>query len=128
MEDAVYFWLTKDTAGANLNGNKNYIIHFEASQIPQARAFWSLTLYTKDFFMAKNMPLNRHMLNSNSGMKLGADGSLDIYLQAEDPGKEKETNWLPVPQEEYFTLLRVYWPEGDFLTGKWRIPDISEVK
>jgi hypothetical protein len=49
MEDAVYFWLTLDTSGAKLNGNDKYIVHFDASQIPKTKAFWSLTLYDKNF-------------------------------------------------------------------------------
>jgi hypothetical protein len=126
-EDAVYFWLTLDTNGAKLSGNNTYRVHFEASQIPKSKAFWSLTLYDKDFYLAKNVPLNRHVRNSNSGMKLGPDGSLDILLQAESPGQDKEDNWLPTPRDEFFTILRVYWPGSDFLTGKWVEPKVLKV-
>ena len=28
-------------------------------------------------------------------LKKNADGSLDIYVQAESPGKDNESNWLP---------------------------------
>jgi DNA sulfur modification protein DndE len=128
LEDAAYFWLTKDTSGARLDGNNKYVVRFEASQIPVTKAFWSLTLYDKDFYLPKDLPLNRHVRNSNSGMKLGPDGSLVIYLQADSPGPDKEDNWLPTPRDAYFCILRVYRPEGDILTGKWHIPDIAQAQ
>lgn len=127
LDDAAYFWLTKDVSGAKLNGNNKYVVRFEAAQIPKAKAFWSLTLYDKDFYLAKDMPLNRHVRNSNSGMKLSPDGSLVIYLQADNPGADKEDNWLPTPREEYVTILRVYGPEGGILTGKWNPPPVQKV-
>ena len=30
-------------------------------------------------------------------VRLNADGSLDIYIQHESPGKDKDPNWLPAP-------------------------------
>jgi hypothetical protein len=82
-----------------------------------------LTLYNKDFYLPQRMPLGRHMRNSNSGMKLNADGSLDIYRQPDSPGPDKVDNWLPTLRgQEYFSVMRIYWPQGDVLSGKWRQP------
>jgi hypothetical protein len=121
-EDAMYFWLKKDTEGIDLNGVNKYKVHFEAAQIPKTKAFWSLTLYNKDFFLPQNLPMNRHVRNSNSGMVLNADGSLDVYLQPESPGKNLEKNWLPTPPENYFVVLRAYWANEDILNGTWKQP------
>lgn len=123
MEDGMYFWLKVDENGQKLNGGTSYVVHFDKDKIPKTKAFWSVTLYNKDFYLPKGMPLDRHVRNSNSGMKLNADGSLDIYLQPDNPGPDKVDNWLPTPRgQEYFCVIRIYWPEGDVLSGKWTQP------
>jgi hypothetical protein len=122
-EDAMYFWLKTDESGQKLKGDTSYVVHFDKDKIPKTKAFWSLTLYNKDFYLPEGMPLGRHVRNSNSGMKLNADGSLDLYLQPDNPGPDKVDNWLPTPRgQEYFCLMRIYWPEGDVLSGKWQQP------
>lgn len=121
-EDAMYFWVKKDQNNAVLNGNNRYVIHLEKAQIPPTKAFWSLTLYNKDFLLPMGLPMNRHVRNSSSGMKMNPDGSLDIYLQADSPGMGKEDNWLPTPKEDYFIVMRVYWPGEEVLNGTWKVP------
>ena len=39
-----------------------------------------------------------------------ANGSADLYLQAESPGKGKEANWPPAPKARFIPMLRLYWP------------------
>lgn len=127
-DDAIYITLARDEDGSKLDGAHRYVVRFEPGQLPKARAFWSLTLYDKDFFLAKDMPMNRHVLNNNSGMTMNDDGSLEIYLQADSPGAGKESNWLPTPRDEYFTILRVYWPEEAMLSGGWHEPKVRKVR
>lgn len=56
-------------------------------------------------------PINRYSLGSDDkGLKLNADGSLTIYLQKNNPGPEKESNWLPAPEEAFYVILRAYAP------------------
>ena len=33
------------------------------------------------------------------------------YIQNESPGKDKESNWLPAPKDEFILMLRLYWPK-----------------
>ncbi len=57
------------------------------------------------------------------------DGSLDIYIQAESPGKEKEANWLPAPaQGEFNIVIRNYWPKQQALNGTYVNPPIRKLK
>ena len=33
---------------------------------------------------------------------------MDLYLQAESPGKDKEANWLPAPKGKFVLVMRIY--------------------
>ena len=60
--------------------------------------FWSLTMYDGTNNYTVSNPLNRYMLGSDTpDIKKNADGSFTLYLQADNPGKDKEANWLPAP-------------------------------
>jgi len=58
----------------------------------------------------------------------GADGSLDIYIQASSPGKDKEANWLPAPASgEFNVVIRNYWPKQEALDGTYKNPPIKKI-
>ena len=59
-------------------------------------AFWSVTMYDAEGFQAANS-LNRFAIDDRDPLEYNADGSLDLYLQHQSPGADKETNWLPAP-------------------------------
>jgi hypothetical protein len=126
-EDAVYPLNFADADGQVLNGTNNYVLHFDKDQIPPVDAFWSLTMYDKDGFQAANT-INRFAISSWMPLKANADGSLDIYLQYESPGADKETNWLPAPKTQLGVTLRLYAPKESVLTGDWNPPAIKKVK
>src|SRR5208337_3686983 len=59
-----------------------------------------------------------------------ADGSVDLYLQAESPGPDKEANWLPAPKGKFIPMLRLYWPNDtppSILDGSWTPPPVKRV-
>ena len=54
--------------------------------------------------------INRYSRGDRSGMKRDEDGSVTIYVQKGSPGADKETNWLPAPEGEFFLIMRTYLP------------------
>jgi hypothetical protein len=66
-----------------------------------------------------------------NALAYNADGSLDVYIQNESPGKEKEANWLPAPKDKFVLMLRLYWPketDPSILDGSWSPPGVTTVK
>ena len=127
VEDAVYPLTVVDSDWQKLSGTNKYELRFAKGQTPPVDAFWSLTLYDKDSYLVDNT-LNRYALGDRSDCKLGDDGSLTIYLQAESPGKDKESNWLPTPKDDNFKLaLRLYVPKPQVADGSWKPPGVNRV-
>jgi len=57
---------------------------------------------------------------------LNADGSLDIYIQRQSPGPDKEANWLPSPADGAFSMtMRIYWPKPEAIDGSWQPPALQ---
>jgi hypothetical protein len=125
--DASYPNCQLDAAGNKLDGGKKYTLHFDKGQMPPANAFWSLTMYGADDFLVDN-PINRYTIGDRSNLKYNDDGSLDVYIQNEQPASDKEANWLPAPKGPFTVTMRIYWPKESYLDGSWKIPAITMVK
>jgi len=123
-EDAIYPMNLADETGRPLDGAGSYTIHFDKGATPPVNAFWSITLYDSDGFAVAN-PLNRFALSSWMPFKYNADGSLDLYFQSENPGGDKEANWLPAPKGPFDLTMRMYAPKAEALTGKWNPPPVT---
>ena len=77
-------------------------------------------------FLVDN-PLNRYSIgNRTPGLKQGADGSLEIYMQVDNPGPAKGSNWLPAPAGPFFFVARFYGPKKEALDGSWALPPLVE--
>jgi len=122
-EDAVYPINLADETGKPLDGANKYSLHFDKNGMPPASAFWSVTLYDPEGFQVANS-LNRFAVSSWMPFKYNADGSLDLYFQNENPGKDKEVNWLPAPKGGFNLTMRIYAPKSEALTGKWNPPPV----
>lgn len=113
-DEAMYPYTRTDGKAETLDASKhNYTITFPAGQLPPVNAFWSVTMYDgKSQLLIKN-PINRYLINSPMlpNMKKNADGSVAIYIQKDSPGKDKEPNWLPAPNDTIYLVMRLYWPK-----------------
>ena len=125
-EEAIYPVNFADSEGNPVDGKNNYVLHFEKDQLPPVDAFWSVTMYDEAGFQAAN-PLNRFALGDRDDLIYNSDGSLDIYIQHESPGKAKESNWLPAPKGPLGITLRLYLPGMEALDGTWTPPPIRKV-
>jgi hypothetical protein len=129
-EDAVYPLSLKDASGDEYDGAKHkYVIRFEKGQLPPAEAFWSLTIYDADFFFVPN-PINRYDLAQRDNLITNQDGSIDMYLQADSPGRDKEANWLPAPKGKFVLVMRIYSPRTtppSILDGSWTPPPVNRL-
>ena len=127
-QDAIYPVSEGPSMFSKYDGKKRYVLHFEKGKLPPVKGFWSLTMYDKDYFFVDN-PLNRYTLSARNDLKPNADGSVDLYLQNESPGKEKESNWLPAPADKFILMMRLYWPSEkppSIIDGSWTPPRVSE--
>jgi hypothetical protein len=127
--EAYYPSIFVDTNGKTLDGSThNYTMTFPKGQTPPVGAFWSTTMYdaTKRLMVAN--PINRYKIGSADKLEAGRDGSITIYIQAESPGKDKESNWLPAPKEPFYMLFRMYLPQIEALNGQYRLPGVERVK
>jgi hypothetical protein len=121
-QEAVYLSCFHDVVGA-LNGAKRYTMHFEKNGIPPVQAFWSLTLYDEHGYFIPN-PIKRFAIGDRDPLKFNKDGSLDLYIQHDAPGVDKQSNWLPAPEGNFNLFLRMYWPSEDVISGRWTPPPV----
>jgi hypothetical protein len=138
-EDCVYPTAYVDGDGKVLDGRKRYVMHFEKNGLfPSHSGVWSISPYRGNFYVRNS--LNRYGVLSSMPFKYNADGSLDIYIQRDSPGADKEPNWLPCPPSGPFNVtIRVYQPKEAIMNGKakdnlmvgeatYRIPPIKKVE
>jgi len=129
-QDAIYPTSRVDVNGKHYDGaSKKDGMHFAKGQMPPVHGFWSLTMYDSHYFFVPNS-LNRYTLSQRNQFVTNADGSVDLYLQADSPGTEKEPNWLPAPKADFIPMLRLYWPKEyapSILDGSWKPPAIKEL-
>ena len=127
-EDAIYPLNIHDADGKPLEGDKRYVLHFEKGNTPPKNAFWSITMYDAEGFQVAN-PINRFAIGDRDALKFNADGSLDIYIQHQSPGADKESNWLPAPAAGRLGVtMRIYSPKAEALDGRWNPPAVQRMK
>jgi hypothetical protein len=125
-EDAVYPVAITDSDGGPLLGEHAYQLHFESGALPPTSAFWSVTMYDGDGFTVPNS-LERYALGDRDPLTYNSDGSLDLYLQHENPGADRTSNWLPAPRGPLGITLRIYAPRPEVLDGRWRPPALRRI-
>jgi hypothetical protein len=128
-QDAVYPTSERDAEGHDLSGLHKYVLHFDKGAQPPVKGFWSLTMYDDKYFFVPNA-LARFTLSQRNKFTANPDGSVDLYLQRDNPGGDKEANWLPAPPGKFIPMMRLYWPSEanpSVLDGSWKPPPVKRV-
>ena len=123
-DEALYGAGHFDARQEPLTGERRYRMRFEPGALPPVEAFWSVTLYDADRFLYPN-EIGRHAIGDRTpGLRLEADGSLEIDFAHRPPADTR--NWLPAPAGHFYLILRLYHPrEG---VRQWRIPALQPLE
>jgi hypothetical protein len=124
IDTAAYYQTFSDNRGRALDGGnpKGYVLTFPAGQLPDAERFWSITAYTPDAIeLIHNIAYKYTVASYTPGLEFNADGSLSIYMAQQLPDGIAAANWLPVADEQFNIMLRVYGPQGT-VAGNTYVP------
>jgi hypothetical protein len=127
MEEAMYPAIVT-TDGKAMNALNDYVVRMAGDSMPPANAFWSATLYdtANGFFIPNDR--KKYSVGENAGMKLNADGGIEIHVAAEKPEGVPEENWLPINRkdENLDIILRICAPDLEKMKS-WTAPKAEKV-
>jgi hypothetical protein len=117
-----------DREGVRLDGKNTYLLRFEGDNLPPVTSFWSVTAYdagTRDLYpneaklygYGTNIPETRY----------GKDGSVEIILSHTAPENAGEVNWLPIPEDGAWMVLRFYAPKTEVINLEYEIPGFVRI-
>jgi hypothetical protein len=123
-----YFYQDLDANGERLNNANRYTVTFAPGATPPVNGFWSLSIYNEHHFFIKNS-INRFSVGTkNKDLKLNADGSLTIYVQADAPtDPDQRANWLPATKGDFSLYVRAYWQKVPITEGSWTPPAVQRI-
>jgi hypothetical protein len=124
-----YYYEDLDSSGGRLNSTNRYTVTFAKDGTPPVHGFWSLSIYNAHHFFVGNR-FNRFSVGTkNKSLKYNADGSLTLYVQADEPADlAQRANWLPAPSGDFSLYVRAYWPKPAVTDGSWTPPAVQRVK
>jgi hypothetical protein len=130
-DEVIYFIATRDANEKVLNGGNDYAMHFLTNQLPSTvvNSYWSVILVGMPDYRVVRNPLNRFNFNSYSLLQRERDGSLKIAIGPNPVKGIAESNWLPSPAGEPFSLtFRTYVPKDVVKRGEWAPPAVTLMK
>jgi len=111
--EVLYYRGSLDQVGAELSGANVYTLTFPRDGLPAQYAtfFWSVIAVDGHRFRVLPNPINRFLINNQSKLQYGADGSLTLYFADQKPADAPDGNWLPTPKgQKYRLTFRFYRP------------------
>ncbi|MDW8850794.1 DUF1214 domain-containing protein [Flavobacterium sp. MMLR14_040] len=128
VSEQLFYPNTKvDKENQPLSGKNKYVLHFEKAEIPPVSVFWNMAMYDEKELFIEN-DFKRYTIGSTTdGLKQNTDGSIDLYIQKDNPGKDKESNWLPAPAGSFNLTMRMYGASTAVLDGTYSLPAVKKV-
>lgn len=124
-----YFYQDLDADAQRLSSTHRYTVTFPKDGAPPVHGFWSISIYNEHHFFVANA-INRFSVGTkNKDLKLAEDGSLTIYVQADEPTDPvQRANWLPAPKGDFSLYVRSYWPKPAITDGSWTPPAVKRTE
>ena len=107
-----------------------YVLHFTKADIPPVRSARFLVAHVVRQGILPGAQSRAIATRCSLGMSSNEnpDGSMDLYVQKNPPGADKEPNWLPAPDGEFIPMLRLYWPKDEVVNGVWVPPPVRRIE
>ena len=115
FDEVIYYKGFVDGTGAPLSGDHAYTLHFTKDQLPAhyATFFWSVIAVDSVHRRVLPNQKQRYLLNKESSLEYGNDGSLTLYFADTKPPGAPDGNWLPTPKGASYSLtFRFYRGKG----------------
>ncbi|MCA0403807.1 MAG: DUF1254 domain-containing protein [Proteobacteria bacterium] len=124
--EAMYLKTDIDYDGKQLNGSKGkqYKMRFKA---PEVSEFWSITVYGIDNRLMAHNEMNRHSRGDRT-LKPDSEGYYTIFLSSDEKSNSTNNNFLPIPEKDFYLILRLYGPSESMQGGKYKMPEVMPIK
>jgi hypothetical protein len=125
--EVLYYRGSLDQAGDELNSDNVYTLTFPKDGLPAQYAtfFWSVIAVDGHRFRVLPNQINRFLINNQSKLQYGADGSLTLYFADQKPATAPDGNWLPTPKgQKYRLTFRFYRPTEGVANGTYYPPPL----
>lgn len=129
FKDVIYYKCALDGENKPLHSDNSYTLTFSADNLPAkfSKYFWSVIAVDNAHMRVLPNPLNRFLLNNQSKLEYGKDGSLTLHFAAEKPADAPDGNWLPTPKGQLYRLtFRFYGPSGGVWDGTYYPPPLQK--